>query len=44
MMTTFMLTGILNLLPRYEDDSQTVAEVAGDLLTAIHEYGRSRFE
>ena len=44
MMTTFMLTGILNLLPRYKDDSQTVAEVAGDLLTAIHEYGRSRFE
>lgn len=43
MMTTFVVHGILSLLPRYGDDTATVVDVAGDALKAIDEYGRAHF-
>lgn len=38
MMTRFVLNGILGLLPHYEEDFETVVEVAGDALTAIGDH------
>lgn len=44
MMTTFVINGILSLLPRYGDDTPAVASVAGDALEALNEYARTRLE
>lgn len=44
MMTTFVINGILSLLPRYGDDTSAVASVAGDALEALDEYARTRLE
>ena len=44
MMTTFVLNGVLSLLPRYGDDLTTMIEVAGEAMAAIDEYGRAHFE
>lgn len=43
MMTTFVLNGVLSLLPRYGDDLTTMIEVAGEAMAAIDEYGRAHF-
>lgn len=44
MMTTFIINGILSLLPRYGDDTRAVAEVTGDALEALDEYARTHFD
>lgn len=41
-MTTFVLNGILSLLPRYGDDTRLVTEVAGEALIAIDRYARQQ--
>lgn len=42
MMTRFVLSGILSLLPHYEDDFEAVVQVAGDALTAIDMHGKAQ--
>ena len=42
MMIMFVLHGTLSLLPRYGNDTQAAADVAGEALTALNCYGEAR--